>query len=145
MCCRYVTMKRAFFYSRWCVTAACFYFSYLHHNLAASTVAAEYGPRQQEHTRHIDLIVCELHPRSTRMSQSKHKHKHTTNIHKQRPRMCVVYALPWRAFLGCPACICISPVSRQYLTVSLVSRISLYRFYIFPFFTAYPLYPAVSH
>ena len=34
-------------------------------------------------------------------------------------------------FLGCPACI--SSVSRLYLTVSLVSRVSLYRFYIYPF------------
>ena len=37
-------------------------------------------------------------------------------------------AIPWRVFLGCPACICISPIPRLHLTVSLVSRVSLYLF-----------------
>ena len=38
----------------------------------------------------------------------------------------VILALPWRVFSGRLACI--SPVSRLHLTVSLVSRVSLYRF-----------------
>ena len=57
-------------------------------------------------------------------------------------------ARPWRVFLGCPAYIL--HVSRLYLTVSLASRVSLYRFYIYPFWSrstvsrCIQLYPAVS-
>jgi len=40
---------------------------------------------------------------------------------------------------------CISPISRLYLTVSLVSRVSLYHRSISSLFAADPLYPAVSH
>jgi len=64
------------------------------------------------------------------------QHTHACNTRQSNPRQTYkVIAPPGRVFLECPACI--SPVSRLYLTVSLVSRflvsLYLYQFYIYPF------------
>ena len=72
-----------------------------------------------------------------RLSQRGYGHRNRRALSSARKD------LPWRVFLGRPACI--SPVSRLYLAVSMVSCVSLYRFYIDPFCSRCTVYPVVSH